>query len=130
LLTEIFRKKITVIQLLSIFSAKNIFFIVVIPTWFKISKICKESRWVIIKQWQLAREFEDFDYTPKTCRFWRVFKFAEARDPPNVCDSHRQIWRVLSKFGKFDGFGEFGKIWEGRLDLFMPKNIFFVHKTT
>ena len=74
------------------------------------------------KQWPLAGKFSKFEYSPKIRRFWRVLEFAKTSDPPNFCDSRRQIWRVLSEFGEFSEFGE------GRLDRFMPKNIFFYIK--
>jgi hypothetical protein len=82
----------------------------VIPTWGK------------TKQWLLAGKFSKFEYSPNIRRFWRVLEFAKTSDPPNFCDSRRQIWQVLSEFSEFGKFGKFG---EGRLDRFIPKNIFF-----
>ncbi len=79
------------------------------------------------KQWPLAGEFSEFEYSPKICRFWRVLEFAKTSDPPNFCDSRRQIWRVLSQFSEFSEFGEFGEFGEGKLDRFIPKNIFFLY---
>jgi hypothetical protein len=81
----------------------------------------------VIKQWPLAGEFSEFEYSPKIRHFWRVLEFAKMRDSPNFCDSHLQIWQVLSKFSKFSKFGEFGEFDEGRLDGFIPKNIFFLY---
>jgi hypothetical protein len=54
-------------------------------------------------------------------------KFAKTSDPPNFCDLRRRIWQVLSKFSEFGEFGEFGKFGKGRLDCFIPKNIFFLY---
>ncbi len=62
--------------------------------------------WVYCKQCPLAGEF------------------AKTSDPPNFCDSRRRIWRVFSEFSEFSKFGKFG---EGRLDPFIPKNIFFLY---
>jgi hypothetical protein len=50
------------------------------------------------KQWLLAGEFSEFEYSPNICRFWRVLEFAKTSDPPNFCDSPRRIWQVLSEF--------------------------------
>jgi hypothetical protein len=36
----------------------------------------------------------------------------------------------LAHFGEFGKFGKFGEFGKGILDHFIPKNIFFVHKTT
>jgi hypothetical protein len=80
---------------------------------------------VIFKQWPLAGEFSEFKYSPNIRRFWRVLEFAKTSDPPNFCDSRRRVWRVLSEFSEFTEIGEFGKFGEGRLDRFIPKNIFF-----
>jgi hypothetical protein len=80
--------------------------------------------WVKSKQWPLAGKFGEFEYSPKIRRFWRVLKFVKTSDPPNFCDLRRRIWRVLSEFSEFSEFGEFG---EGRLDRFIPKNIFFLY---
>ncbi len=89
---------------------------------------------IFFKQWPLAGEFVEFEYSPKICHFFvtRSGEFGEYW--ANFCDSLRRIWRVLSqfgefgefgKFGEFGEFGEFGKFGEGRLDRFIHKNIFF-----
>ncbi len=79
------------------------------------------------KQWQLASEFGECEYSPKIRQIFvtRSGKFGEYW--ANFCDSLRRIWQVLSEFGEFGKFGEFG---EGRLDCFIHKNIFFVYKMT
>jgi hypothetical protein len=43
------------------------------------------------KQWQLARKFDKFEYSPNTRCFWLVLELAKARDPPNFCDSRRRV---------------------------------------
>jgi hypothetical protein len=80
---------------------------------------------ICIQQWPLAGKFSKFEYSPKICCFWRVLEFAKTSNPPNFCQSRQRIWQVLSEFYKFCKFGEFGKFGKGRLDSFIPKNIFF-----
>ena len=50
----------------------------------------------IIKQWPLAGEFSEFEYSPKICHFFvtRTGEFVEYW--ANFCDSRRRICRVLS----------------------------------
>ncbi len=79
------------------------------------------------KQWPLAGEFSEFEYSPKIRQIFvtRSGEFGEYW--ANFCDSLWRIWRVLSEFGKFGNFGEFGEFGEGRLDRFIHKNIFFLY---
>jgi hypothetical protein len=84
------------------------------------SEIC-----VILKQWPLAGEFVEFEYSPKIRQIFvtRSGEFGEYW--ANFCDSLRRIWQVLSEFGEFGEFGKFGKFGEGRLDRFIHKKKYF-----
>ncbi len=108
-------------------------------TWFTV----KEIR---IKQWPLAGEFVEFEYSPKW-PFWKIGRTRYIR--PTIANHfprtlyirptfanhfartrqtrERQVWQLLHEFSEFS---EFGKFSECRLDRFIHKNIFFVYKTT
>ena len=90
---------------------------------------------VIIKQWPLAGEFVEFEYSPKW-PFWKIGRtryirrhwppyFARTRYIRPTFANHfartrqtreRQVWQFLHEFSKFSEFGEFS---ECRLDRFM-----------
>jgi hypothetical protein len=79
------------------------------------------------KQWPIAGEFVEFEYSPKIRQIFvtRSGEFGEYW--ANFCDSLRRIWRVLSEFGEFGEFGKFGEFGEGRLDRYIHKKIFFLY---
>ena len=83
--------------------------------------------WILDKQWPLAGEFSEFEYSPKIRQIFvtRSGEFGEYW--ANFCDSLRPIWRVLNKFSEFSKFDESGEFGKDRLDRFITKNIFFLY---
>jgi hypothetical protein len=53
---------------------------------------------IIIKQWLLAREFSEFEYSPKNIHFWRVLAlakmafFGNLQDSPDSPTFAKQFW--------------------------------------
>jgi hypothetical protein len=117
----------------------------------------KKSRYrkfqVYTKQWPLAGEFVEFEYSPKIRQFWQIRVLAKMAILENWPDSIRSpdirqpfspdsihspdIRQPLSpdsihsrkanlhEFSEFSEFREFGEFSECRLDRFIHKNIFF-----
>jgi hypothetical protein len=49
---------------------------------------CKQrKKWLKTKQWPLAGEFVEFEYSPKICHFWRVRVLAKTAIFRNMRDS-------------------------------------------
>jgi hypothetical protein len=136
LFLEVEIKFVYEIKFVSLFMRSKFLIIHSISWWGRFSS---DQNCLIIKQWPLAGEFVEFEYSPKIRQIFvtRSGEFGEYW--ANFCDSLRRIWRVLSKFlwlasanlasierfGEFGEFGEFGKFGEGRLDRFIHKKIFF-----
>ncbi len=95
-------------------------------------------RRVLSKQWPLAGEFVEFEYSP----FWKIGRtgyirptfanhFPRTRYIRPTFANHfartrqtreRQVWKLLHEFSEFSEFGDFS---ECRLDRFIHKKIFF-----
>ncbi len=57
------------------------------PGWIQFSVPIYRSTCVFSKQWLLAGEFSEFEYSRETCRFWRVRVLAKTAVFGNVSDS-------------------------------------------
>ena len=82
------------------------------------------------KQWLLAGELVEFEYSPKICQFWRIRVlpkmaiFGNLSDSPDSNSPNCVTLRSTRQTRIRQNYGKFG---EGRLDRFIPKNIFFLY---